>query len=264
MKNTIPNEINQPVNNGPFVNVPPQPVRNKQRRKLIVIVLLIIVLLLCGGIFGIYKSINDFDSCEKAGFPVRLLDCAGCPKFCDTPWGVTFSKSQSISSTTVQPSIKPTPINNIPLDWKTYTNTKLNYQLQYPSEWKIVDSPEPLPSELHLVSNIDSFYSDSPQANQPRYVKYSLNIIPFGKDNLTVLNSILKSNLIIVGGKKTYQTTQFPDGTYNYLNTFIDFSEDNYLKIELWPYFSHKTDDPQQLSVKIIYDQILTTFKFIE
>jgi len=40
------------------------------------------------------NGVYDFDTCEKAGYSVRLLNCIGCPKYCDTPWGVSYPKPQ--------------------------------------------------------------------------------------------------------------------------------------------------------------------------
>ncbi|MCX6736540.1 MAG: hypothetical protein NTW73_00395 [Candidatus Parcubacteria bacterium] len=62
--------------------------------------LLIIILILLGLSLAVFfyfnnvKSVHDFDSCEKAGYSIRLLNCIGCPKFCDTPWGNSYSKKQ--------------------------------------------------------------------------------------------------------------------------------------------------------------------------
>ncbi len=65
-------------------------------KKLIILVIgiFLVGLLILIIAFRTRKRIYNFDSCEKAGYLVRLLNCQGCPKYCDTPWGETFSKSQ--------------------------------------------------------------------------------------------------------------------------------------------------------------------------
>ncbi|MDD2822699.1 MAG: hypothetical protein PHQ59_01325 [Candidatus Daviesbacteria bacterium] len=64
---------------------------------------LIIILFILGVMGGAYyygkssvskTSVIDFNSCKKAGYPIRLLNCQGCPKYCDTPWGASYSEKQ--------------------------------------------------------------------------------------------------------------------------------------------------------------------------
>lgn len=63
-------------------------------KKKIIIGVLLVGLLIAILVLKNRKRVYNFDSCEKAGYPVRLLNCQGCPKYCDAPWGETFSKSQ--------------------------------------------------------------------------------------------------------------------------------------------------------------------------
>lgn len=67
------------------------------------IIIILGIILILGIVSGVYyfgklsaskTSVIDFNSCENAGYPVRLLNCQGCPKYCDTPWGVSYSKKQ--------------------------------------------------------------------------------------------------------------------------------------------------------------------------
>lgn len=64
------------------------------KKFLFIIPVLLLFILLIIVYFLNRPVVRDFDTCERAGFRVRLLDCAGCPKFCDTPWGVSYSKKQ--------------------------------------------------------------------------------------------------------------------------------------------------------------------------
>jgi len=249
----------------PDINKP-----NNKNRKLVAILLLIIFLLLCGGIFGIYKTINDFDSCEKAGFPVRLLDCLGCPKFCDTPWGVTFSKSQSISSIPVQPTTKPTPINDIPFDWKTYENKNWGYSFKYPQEVGLILGRDDTQNIIDL--SIPNKTNNSPDKNNT----YNISLFSTKLEYQTLKEYVQElsspnhpvGGFFIVDKPKTFDITNMSGYTYKevsfmnpeqpYVIVLLSLPSGNYLRIRyLEP---EKLEEAHQNTI----DQILFTFKFID
>ncbi|GEM_PF-3821191 len=64
------------------------------RSKILAIISLVIVTLVISLYFLVTRNIHDYDSCVKAHYSVRLLNCKGCPNYCDTPWGMTYSQEK--------------------------------------------------------------------------------------------------------------------------------------------------------------------------
>lgn len=64
--------------------------------KLLALFLLTILIILFGPklFLRLTQAVYDYDSCEKAGFPTRPLNCQNCPKYCDAPFGVRYSQRQ--------------------------------------------------------------------------------------------------------------------------------------------------------------------------
>lgn len=174
-----------------------------------------------------------------------------------------------ISSQTPIQVVTPTPTTqNKITSWKTFTNSSLPFQFEYPSVWHVIDDhPRIYFSQKNITADeargtppgpefpLEIFATDNKWHldyfnNYTRELKNPPNIN--GKQFAQV-------EKITLNGKTAYKTTQFAeaDMASPAFTTTINFIQDNQIVSIVYPN-EHNTpsNDPS------IYNQILSTFKF--
>lgn len=133
-------------------------------------------------------------------------------------------------------------------NWKIYTNSKNNYSIKYPSEWKVVESNE-------LEENINSLVGFS--AIQAPYHQYVTIIVYNNGENLSIEDLVKK---YIAQGKFQYtpikvdeiqgEETEDIPGATDYFDVFVKKSS------KIYQIRADRTIGGQ------LFSQILSTFKF--
>lgn len=160
-----------------------------------------------------------------------------------------------------QPTINPTA------NWQTYTNTKDGYSIKYPSSLFIDDSLE---KDKILVTHEVSFLLKS-NTNIKGILQPAIgvNILPQTSTNVDTfvqqLSMILKDKIVpfksvTVDGQKAYRSENLHKGSdprlsANVISTYV--GKDN----RIYDIAVAYGDNNEQL--RNIYDQMLSTFKFI-
>src|SRR3989344_1306546 len=137
-------------------------------------------------------------------------------------------------SLTQQTTPSPTT-SNITANWKTYQNTKNNYELKYPDTWEIDAGPggdQDGPGLADCAQKYDSFFQVS--------------------EGDTIVG---KQNIKFAGTDAIQERINRQQGSWVHLRTFI-FQNNSFFVIN----FTTKATDFD--SGKIEYDQIISTFRF--
>jgi len=77
------------------------------------------------------KEINNFEECEKAGYPTRALN--PLEKECKMPFGKGFVKSILIARDTEQKT-NHNEIAGLDIKWTTYQNKEYGFEIKYPEK----------------------------------------------------------------------------------------------------------------------------------
>lgn len=178
--------------------------------------------------------------------------------FLNQPKPIPLIPTQITPTPTLTPEPTPTPNS----DWLTYKSDEYGFEFQYPQDWTISKSIYPTTEKILIQSPNLSSYSDSP-VQPAEKVPYQIEIQTFSKSASDLDSYINQSKKIVIDGRNAYVTAYYPDGMLNTLNTFIDFTKDEYLKIGLWPYFPDQ-GVPSWNIEQIIYEQIVSTFRFAD
>ena len=183
-------------------------------------------------------------------------------------------------------SISPTPktVSSISLPpdetagWKTYINRKYNYQLKYPSDFKIVKGPV-LESELPMLDNISFDGKQKPEDSNSGVV-FGLNANPTDFNGVALLcvdnDSCLNAWMKVLG--KTSNQVSFVSVNllgvdqkgFEYINQNSLYTQQNKYFIFLYkgkPWIISITinnfSNAETQEINLLFDQILSTFKFI-
>jgi len=150
--------------------------------------------------------------------------------------------------------------------WKTYTNAKYAYSIEYPSNWFNSEFPEKTGSAFVLSSTPNSSGSQEININAIAKISDSLSlsfadyvqiagIKEFGYTKLASIKPITTTSGI--SGYETTWTVQSSDGqlSESLPITYFEISSDKTATIEV---FLNKEDDLD------IYNQMLSTFEFTQ
>ncbi|MDO8610871.1 MAG: hypothetical protein Q7R95_10100 [bacterium] len=181
------------------------------------------------------------------------------------------------------PTTHPVSSISIPPDetagWKTYINRKYNYQLKYPSDFEIVKGPVP-ESELPMLDNISFDGKQKPEDSNSGVV-FGINADPTDFNGVALLcvdnDSCLNAWMKVLG--KTSNQVSFVSVNilggdqkgFEYINQNSLYTQQNKYFI-----FSHKGkpwiismtnnnfSNAETQEINSLFDQILSTFKFID
>jgi len=206
----------------------PQPIivnPNKQNKRLIIIVLLITVLLLCGGVFAIYIN-NNIIKNEK------IVSSSPFP-------------TQSITNLT------PTP--NPTAGWKTYLNNTYSYDCQYPYSWSVMDIN---PYYVRFTSSSNNPPKDPFITIQVQENKKLLDIRSWHKETYP---SYLFDTLSLKDGEFiNHKALIFEDKIDGSRVIWFEYGNQVYSVSLTY------SGNPKSTEINEIYNQILSTFKFID
>lgn len=208
--------------------IPPQPTETKKKPLLIALLSLGLLIILSGAVF--------------VGIQI------GKRQKIQTPSEILFN----------QPTIQATPTTDPTAGWKTYTNSQIGYQLRYPQNWNYKERSD---------TNADQevwFGTQNSENIVTLYVEKNnhLGLVSDGGKLITCRELSTKYEKL---GEKTYTTTVggfsateiFLPGGQNPAQDIICFEKDK--KAYEFQHFYDTTIDS-----KVIFDQILATFKFLE
>jgi hypothetical protein len=112
----------------------------------------------------------------------------------------------------------PIPVSGLPsstpdptVDWTTYTNTRFNYQIKYPSDWT-ARSTEPGPSAFELIDNSRGFITFPNIYSGESNAKTHITIETDGPQNLAF--SSYEDWLTKVSTSKFYKIESSTQGTF--------------------------------------------------
>jgi len=190
----------------------------------------------------------------------------------------SVSPTIQVPSPTSQ-SISPTPKTSssisLPPDeavgWKMYTNTIYNYSLKYPSDWSILEifsdsvtNKIATPTSLNVLisPNLDtkeqriSIEVEDPSLNLSLPQTYDLWIKTLKENQYYKIDQETNKNInnISITTFEGISTSQ--DGTKIFYKAYLFHSSDN-------KYFYILTADDGKKTNSITFDQILSTFKFV-
>lgn len=149
----------------------------------------------------------------------------------------------------------PTTTPDPTADWETYTNTASNFQIKFPQSWEIYNiaadassSNEATKESRHIEISDPNILKYNPDkgANSGFISIQNFGLLMINPDDpnveQVVVNDIPMTLTNHTNGNKTY-TVIIPD-TDTYLEIFINYTEDS--------------------SLNITFDQILSTFEFLD
>lgn len=180
---------------------------------------------------------------------------------------INLNNSESTISQTTHPS--PIPSSSETANWKTYTNTKYQYSIKFPSYYNIVNYPDL--KLLKVTSKEDSVYinknseeianaSKSDTEYDQKLYSDSLRINVSNKACATSANDLLEQSSS--GGKKNITVggmpaTQFIGIPSAYDEVLTNISKDSHCFT-----FSFYRDPNNKSSSDKLLETILSTFKF--
>lgn len=176
--------------------------------------------------------------------------------------GIFLGKSLNNSQSSAQPTVAPVPDETA--NWKMYTNTKLGYSFTYPISW--ANCPNNFgggqtDTTAYLCSaSFQPFdYIWTSFINNPQ----NLNFQQLVTQNLNEdLKNSFKYTTITIGQNSAYVTKSLPGSTTSE-SVFFKTSNNGYIGISYQPVDSGSGFSETYSSYKI-FDQILSTFKFLQ
>ena len=257
-------------------------------RKGFAVLLVLIVIVLAGLLtFSFFKfstlrkskpsqtpSINSFEDCATAGNPILET----YPRQCKTPDGKSFTEiTQPTSSPTITPSATSQSSTDETADWKTYTKDKFSIKLP-PSFVETIDEYVNSPKRRmkYYFFSSPNYRSNKYDGECPIVNKNSLGIAINLNNLSTSLNTLDKIREVMRPKYSTYSEEEIaldgePGGRF--LAEFNQCGYKDVLGINDDIYTINKLGIP--LTIKGIYfkgdeknkhifDQILSTFKFLD
>lgn len=153
------------------------------------------------------------------------------------------------------PSISPIPSPDPTTDWKTYTNTKLDFELKYPKDWVSPVKNEKNDKSIQFINS-----------NSKLTVFIGPHYDPILQRNLTFEEYSIKAfgdetkredyNLKTLVGKKT--TVIDIDKS---ITESVILSKDNKSTVIINFSFKYSQNNPEEVK---LFDQILSTFQFTQ
>ncbi len=183
---------------------------------------------------------------------------------------VSKAGNNSLNGNATQ-TTKPTPTPDPTANWRTYTNTKYGYSIQYPENWFARESPDTMTGAAFTSSSkmndyasetISIAYAPKPyndvDINTP-FAEYIKTAAIKQIQNYIKLSSInpITTNASFVGYETTWMVQSITgSGTSESLPiTFFEIPKDN--KAIIWVFLSKKEDLDT-------YNKMLSTFKFTD
>jgi len=250
-ENIVQDQTNQPTE---VQNQPPKP-------WLKIVLLGLVGLIVVGGlVFAGYKLGQREEQAKlPQPTPVSFLTPTSTPT--PTP------KTSPITVVATPSELTPTP--DPTADWKTYTNTKYGYSIKYPSNWWIE-------REYALISDIPSEVYEGPISPVPLPYEIDINELKNPKRK-EFKELIISNNMFPPEMKESFSFQEEKIGSYrvfrtsdvipSYAGELHAYFEGNgglrYIDIVLWPY-NKDTTFLNQNRVVVIFDQILSTFRFLD
>lgn len=163
-----------------------------------------------------------------------------------------IQNDQTTAETTPTPTTIPTPTPDPTESWKIYTNTKIGFSFKYPEGWT-EKGPEAANDTTIVYINSDEKFGTGPEQLWYFVWTTAVNKLPDRQYTKGLINNYT-----------SYKTTDEPS-RFGALGYFLTKDEKQYIGVFLTPYNSVKTAAfPSQDKYEVIFDQILSTFKFIE
>ena len=205
-----------------------------------VLIILVAVLISSGGTYYVLNSKSQTPS-QKA--------CTQEAKQCSD--GSYVGRVGPNCEFAVCPNPSPSPIDET-ANWKIYTNTKLGYSLKYPPDWKLIECPKDC-GEDKTNESTGIISPDISNTTSGGYLKYYSIIIDKQKFELPTENS---SNEIISNITVTRHMEGGLEGEY------VLFKQNDQTVVLNFNPYNKEQSDPNQEKFYVIFNQILSTFKF--
>jgi|GEM_PF-5490420 len=175
------------------------------------------------------------------------------------------------------PALSTMPAADLTTNWEVYKNTRIGYQIKFPQDFEIVKGPVP-EAELPTLNNISFSGKQKPQDSNSGVV-FGLNANPTDANGVALschdnddcvnawmrvlgkpLNEVSLVSVNILGAKRKgfKYTNQNP--LYNQQNSYFVFPyKDRVWVISLT---INNFSDTETREMNLLFDQILSTFKF--
>lgn len=193
--------------------------------------------------------------------------------------GYLAYQNMQLKKQIAQPSASPSPTStpDPTANWKTYTNHEYGYSVEYPSDWKVSEAKPP---------NTPDWPYDILQENQLHEVKFLEEKIDTWPGSFVILVNKNPENFDTKSWASNYFVPLISDPTVNLAEPQGEISINNHTayKFSVFEFDGYRTEiglvkngniymftftddtpnDPNLEEHKEIYNQILSTFKFLE
>lgn len=224
------NTPNQPINSTKTTAQPTLNPINNQRGNLPIILGVIFLLLIVGGGAYYLGTQNSQTTSQNQNINTQP----------------TANPQNIVASPTNTQVVGQTPSNAAISNWKTYTNTKNNFSIKYPSSW--TEKGQVADNTL-VYLHADESFGEGPEPIQYYVWIYSYNKLPSAK--------LTKES---IGTYTVYKTDELPSRS-GALAAFITKDEKTYIAISITPYDVKQPYTSQNKYVNI-FNQMLSTFQF--
>lgn len=178
---------------------------------------------------------------------------------------------------TLTPSPTPTPTPNPTGDWKIYTNTQYKYSFKYPADWvgaglQPGSAPFPIDSEADSVLQSVEFYPNGLEGAVIKYPRFAVEVDdPVTNQSLGSysdwINELRESQFYKVTNESQQLISGVNvislEGPYTQGN-IITYHKNYFAKSPDNKFFVLITDDEKDQKNATLFDQILSTFKFLD
>jgi len=172
----------------------------------------------------------------------------------------------------LSPTVTPDPT----AEWKVYRSEKFGIYFKYPQDWNSKETEHAVGNRAGIVSLESDILSDFASGLPPKRLNYSIEVIELTGDNnvrpedyiLSAFNLIDDKQYIKIVEEKiekytTYKTADIPSMSGQLYAFLENKNKGEFTAFALRPYSKDSSYKNQQQAV-LIFDQILSTFRFIE